>query len=180
MENNVINALIGMLYQPEERRLTQSELNERVEMTRFENIANPLNTVCSITYDVFEPTQRVARIRHCGHIFNSESLVHWLRMNNTCPTCRHNLRNNATTNANITRSAAIRRVFDIPLETEVIYNELLRNGQNLPGFELNSVNEDSIVFSFDLMNRSGSSGSGSSGSGSSGSGSSGAPSRDVD
>jgi hypothetical protein len=191
MENNVINALIGMLYQPEERRLTQSELNERVEMTRFENIANPLNTVCSITYDVFEPTQRVARIRQCGHIFNSESLVHWLRMNNTCPTCRHNLRTNATTNAttNVTtnattnattniRSAAIRRVFDIPLETEVnintVYNELLRNGQNLPGFELNSINDDSIVFSFDLMNRSGSGSSGS------GSGSSGAPSRDVD
>lgn len=178
-----------MLYQPEERRLTQSELNERVEMTRFENIANPLNTVCSITYDVFEPTQRVARIRHCGHIFNSESLVHWLRMNNTCPTCRHNLRTNATTNAttnaNITRSAAIRRVFDIPIETEVnintMYNELLRNGQNLPGFELNSVNDDSIVFSFDLMNRSGSGSSGSgSGAGSSGSGFSGAPSRDVD
>jgi len=194
MENNVINALIGMLYQPEERRLTQSELNERVEMTRFENIVDPLNTVCSITHDVFEPTQRVARIRHCGHIFNFESLMHWLRMNNTCPTCRHNLRTNATTNAttnaNITRSAAIRRVFDIPLETEVnintVYNELLRNGQNLPGFELNSVNDDSIVFSFDLMNRSGSgsSGSGSSGSGSgagsSGSGFSGAPSRDVD
>ena len=187
-----------MLYQPEERRLTQSELNERVEMTRFENIVNPLNAVCSITHDVFEPTQRVARIRHCGHIFNSESLVHWLRMNNTCPTCRHNLRNNATTNATTnsttnattnatthTRSAAIRRVFDIPIETEVnintVYNELLRNGQNLPGFELNSVNDDSIVFSFDLMNRSGygSSGSGS-GSGSSGSGFSGAPSRDVD
>jgi uncharacterized membrane protein YgcG len=203
MENNVINALIGMLYQPEERRLTQSELNERVEMTRFENIANPLNTVCSITYDVFEPTQRVARIRHCGHIFNSESLVHWLRMNNTCPTCRHNLRTNATTNSTTnattnatthTRSAAIRRVFDIPIETEVnintVYNELLRNGQNLPGFELNSVNDDSIVFSFDLMNRSGSGSSGSgsgsgssgsgSGSGSSGSGFSGAPSRDVD
>jgi predicted Zn-ribbon and HTH transcriptional regulator len=178
MDNNVINALIGMLYQPEERRLTQSELHERVEITRFENIMNPLNTVCSITHDVFEPTQRVARIRQCGHIFNSESLEHWLRMNNTCPTCRHNLRNNATTNATTnTRSAAIRRVFDIPLETEVnintVYNELLRNGQNIPGFELNSVNDDSIVFSFDLINRAGSSGS-------SGSGSSGAPSRDID
>jgi hypothetical protein len=160
------------LYQPEQPRLTQSELNERVEMTRFDNIANPLNTVCSITHDVFEPTQRVSRIRHCGHIFNSHSLSRWLRMNNTCPTCRHNLLNSTTTAEPPIRVPSdgpsgpngdpsgtrpgFRRVVDIPLESEInintFYNELLRNSQNIPGFELNSVNDDSIIFSFDLMN----------------------------
>jgi predicted nucleic acid-binding Zn-ribbon protein len=179
-----------MLYSPEERRLTQAELDERVDLVRFENIINPINTVCSITHDVFESAQQVARIRHCGHIFNPDSLAHWLRMNNTCPTCRHNLFTATTTTRATTRAAtsvdtrattsadtrtatsadtraaasaaatadgssAFRRI-DIPLESEInintFYNELLQNSQNIPGFELNSVNDDSIIFSFDLMN----------------------------
>ena len=183
LENSIVNALLGMLYQPEERRLTQAELDERVDLVRFETIVNPINTVCSITQDAFEPTQRVARIRHCGHIFNADSLAHWLRMNNTCPTCRHNLltsssessgsRTSATTssnqsartsaNAETTTNTVPRtnntingyRRIDIPLESEInintFYNELLQNSQNIPGFEFNSVNDDSIIFSFDLM-----------------------------
>ena len=30
------------------------------------------------------------------------------------------------------------------------YNDLIRNSANIPGFELNSVEDDSIMFSFDL------------------------------
>jgi translation initiation factor 2 gamma subunit (eIF-2gamma) len=99
-------------------------------------------------------------------------------MNNTCPTCRHNLlterrvasqngqgenaatnaSTNASTNAatnaatNASTNAAI-----IPIDSEIninsFYNELLRNSINIPGFELNAVNDDSVVFSFDLINQ---------------------------
>jgi len=158
METNIINALFGMMNPPEERRLTPAQLHERIETVVFGNIVNPLNTLCSITQDSFEPTQTVSRIRHCGHIFNSESLAHWLRLNNTCPTCRHNLlasNPTASTASASTDSARSRRV-QIPLESELnintFYNELLRTSANIPGFELNSVNDDSVVFSFDLLN----------------------------
>jgi hypothetical protein len=197
LENSIVNALIGMLYHPEEQRLTQAELDERVELTRFENIIHPLNTTCSITHDEFEPSQQVARIRHCGHIFNSDSLAHWLRLNNTCPSCRHNLRDtqnanavnvpNAATatatstatanaaNANVPNAATsnavnvpnaatananiinMRHILEIPLDSEInmntFYNDLIRNSANIPGFELNSVEDDSIMFSFDLSDR---------------------------
>jgi hypothetical protein len=209
LETSIVNALIGMLYHPEEQRLTQAELDERVELTRFENIIHPLNTTCSITHDEFEPSQQVARIRHCGHIFNSDSLAHWLRLNNTCPSCRHNLRdtqnanvatanaatanasnatnaNAATSNANAATSNAnvpnanvpnanaatstanainaananiinMRHILEIPLDSEInintFYNDLIRNSANIPGFELNAVDDDSIVFSFDLSDR---------------------------
>ena len=164
LENNIINALFGMMNQPEERRLTPAQLAERIETVAFGNIVNPINTLCSITHDVFESAQQVSRIRHCGHIFNSESLAHWLRLNNTCPTCRHNLLTDhpvsrQTTNANATNANATNvaneRSIQIPLESEIninaFYNELLRNSRNIPGFELNSVNDDSVVFSFDLL-----------------------------
>jgi len=206
MENDIVNALMGMLYPPAEQRLTPAELNERIEeFEQFQTIERPLNTVCSITQDTFEPTQRVVRIRHCGHIFSPDSLMEWLRMNNTCPTCRHNLRDSniratnaaattattataapttaAPTTAAPTTAAAptaaapttaapttaapttaattrpVQRGISIPLESDIninaFYNELLRNSGNLPGFELNTVNDDSIVFSFDLMSRPG-------------------------
>jgi len=189
-----------MINPPEIQRLTPAQLAERIETVVFGNIVNPINTLCSITHDVFESAQQVSRIRHCGHIFNSESLAHWLRLNNTCPTCRHNLLTdhpvsrqptnanatnanatnanatnaNATnanaTNANATNANATNdRHIQIPLESEInintFYNELLRNSRNIPGFELNSVNDDSVVFSFDLLRgATGSRGSGPSGS----------------
>ena len=44
----------------------------------------------------------------------------------------------------------------IPFESEInintFYNELLRNSTNIPGFELNAVDDSSVVFSFDLIN----------------------------
>jgi hypothetical protein len=137
-ETNIMNALFGMMNAPEERRLTTEQLTERVELIVFGNIVNPINTVCSITHDAFEPTQRVSRIRHCGHIFNSDSLAHWLRMNNTCPTCRYNLLTDP-------------RRQEPEINIGSLYNELLRTSRNIPGFELNSVNDDSIVFSFDVL-----------------------------
>ena len=179
LENNIINALFGLISQPlpEEQRLTQAQLDERIQYVEFRNIVNPINSVCSITHDAFEPTQRVARIRHCGHIFNSDSLTHWLRINNTCPTCRHNLLTASTASDSTATSDStapitsappptistssvptgrVRRV-QIPLESDInintFYNELLRNSGNIPGFELNAVDDNSVVFSFDLMSR---------------------------
>jgi len=151
-----------MINPAEERRLTPAQLDERVETVVFGNIVNPINTLCSITHDVFESTQQVSRIRHCGHIFNADSLAHWLRLNNTCPTCRHNLLTNnpvsrQPTNVNATNVNATTndRHIQIPLESDInintFYNELLRNSRNIPGFELNSVDDNSVVFSFDLL-----------------------------
>jgi len=211
-ETSIINALFGIINPPEEPRLTHAQLNERVETIIFGNIVNPINNVCSITQDSFEDTQQVTRIRHCGHIFNSDSLAHWLRMNNTCPTCRYNLLTDhthsyasaatatataptataptATATATATaptataptataptattaptadaptnERATVRRI-QIPIESDInintFYNELMRTSGNIPGFELNSMNDDSIIFSFDLM---GARGSGSNGSG---------------
>jgi hypothetical protein len=113
---------------------------------------------------VFEPDQPVARIRHCGHIFKPDGLAQWLRINNTCPTCRHNLLSSAP-NANTAqldapsqepRATTSLRHMQIPFEPEIninaFYNELLRNSANIPGFELNAVDDNSVVFSFDLIN----------------------------
>jgi hypothetical protein len=150
LENNIINALFGITNRAEPR-LTQTQLNERVQYVPFGTIANPLNNICSITHDVFEPTQQVARIRHCGHIFNSTSLEQWLRINNTCPTCRHNLLMESRPAGAATNASSVRRNHEpTNVNINTLYNELLRNSANIPGFELNEVDDNSVVFSFDL------------------------------
>jgi hypothetical protein len=159
LETSIINALFGLTHRPLlEPRLTQAQLNERVQHTAFRNIPNPINNVCSITHDVFEPDQQVARIRHCGHIFKPDGLAQWLRINNTCPTCRHNLlssaQNAVPSNTNANASTTVSRDHeDTNININTLYNELLRNSANIPGFELNAVDDNSVVFSFDLMRR---------------------------
>jgi len=160
IETNIINALFGMMNRPAERRLTPEQLNECVETVTFGSIVRPINNVCSITHDAFEPNHQVSRIRQCGHIFNPDSLTQWLRINNTCPTCRHNLLTERRTASQAGQGEraptnAPTNTRTIPLDSDIninsLYNELLRNSGNIPGFELNSVNDDSVVFSFDLI-----------------------------
>jgi len=54
------------------------------------------------------------------------------------------------------RATTSLRHMQIPFESEInintFYNELMRNSTNIPGFELNAVDDNSVVFSFDLMN----------------------------
>lgn len=157
IETNIINSLFGMMNRPAERRLTPEQLNECVETVAFGSIVRPINNVCSITHDVFEAHHPVSRIKHCGHLFNPDSLTHWLQMNHTCPTCRHNLLTERRAASQIGQGEnAATNIRTIPLDSEIninsLYNELLRNSLNIPGFELNSVNDGSVAFSFDLIN----------------------------
>ena len=58
----------------------------------YENIENPINDICPITRDRFHSIQNVLMIRKCKHIFNKSALTRWTENNNTCPTCRINIK----------------------------------------------------------------------------------------
>tara|TARA_Y100000768_G_scaffold387353_2_gene378358 strand:+ start:1452 stop:2063 length:612 start_codon:yes stop_codon:yes gene_type:complete len=58
----------------------------------YENIENPINDICPITRDRFHSIQNVLMIRKCKHIFNKSALTRWIENNNTCPTCRINIK----------------------------------------------------------------------------------------
>ena len=154
IERSIVNALVDMLNPPNEPRLSQTQLNDKVELTIFENITNPFNTQCSITLKEFTPEERVARIRECGHIFNPSALANWLRMNNTCPICRCNLLNNERSQPVSARNNLAGIIASSDINLNNIYTELINNSQNIPGFQLNSVNDDSIIISFDILNPS--------------------------
>ena len=71
------------------------------------------NSRCPITQEVFNPVNNVSRINHCGHIFNTSSIIEWFRYDTRCPVCRYNLRT-ASLNSDISRNNST-------------YNDLSRN-----------------------------------------------------
>ena len=51
-----------------------------------EKIATDLGD-CGITHDPYEIGDTVIQLE-CNHSFKEDSIVHWLSIGNTCPTCR--------------------------------------------------------------------------------------------
>lgn len=58
------------------------------DISGYSIIPQPLNDICPITRESFEPTQSVCMVARCKHIFNKPTLMMWVENNNTCPSCR--------------------------------------------------------------------------------------------
>ena len=93
--NNLVNILMSMdmgsnSHPPASERainnLKKIEVNEN-------NINNYKNITCNICLDNFE-IGNILRILECNHEFHEECILTWLKSNNTCPICRHELESN--------------------------------------------------------------------------------------
>jgi len=51
----------------------------------------PHNT-CPITQSPFQSTDRITRIKQCGHCFIEDSLNDWFNQSVRCPVCRYDIR----------------------------------------------------------------------------------------
>ena len=65
------------------------------DILQFNLISSPINETCSITQERFDANENVLMIRNCKHIFNKPALEQWIRSNNTCPSCRRNIKSNS-------------------------------------------------------------------------------------
>jgi E3 ubiquitin-protein ligase RNF115/126 len=93
--NNLVNILMSMdmgsnSHPPASERainnLKKIEVNEN-------NINNYKNITCNICLENFE-IGNILRILECNHEFHEECILTWLKSNNTCPICRHELESN--------------------------------------------------------------------------------------
>ena len=93
--NNLVNILMSMDMGPNSHppaserainNLKKIEVNEN-------NINNYKNITCNICLDNFE-IGNTLRILECNHEFHEECILTWLKSNNTCPICRHELESN--------------------------------------------------------------------------------------
>jgi hypothetical protein len=62
------------------------------DISQFNIISSPINETCPITQERFDISENVLMIHNCKHIFNKSALEQWIRHNNTCPSCRRNIK----------------------------------------------------------------------------------------
>jgi hypothetical protein len=89
-------------------RPTASHIETATERIPFDE--NMVHTSCPITQSPFQSSDRIMRIRHCGHCFMEEGLSAWFRQSVRCPVCRYDIRSSLNTpnldaSANVTASA---------------------------------------------------------------------------
>jgi hypothetical protein len=71
-------------------RPTASHIETATERITFDE--NMVHTTCPITQSPFQSSDRIMRIRHCGHCFMEEGLTAWFRQSVRCPVCRYDIR----------------------------------------------------------------------------------------
>ena len=72
---------------------TPDQITAAVETVEFQSIASPPNETCPITQRSFAATDRVSRLRQCGHIFDPDALTRLFEYSVMCPLCRADIRN---------------------------------------------------------------------------------------
>ena len=92
--------------------LTEREIENAIEQIRYGDIESPISEHCPISYIEFENDINVSRIKHCQHIFDSNSLTEWLTRHNTCPVCRYDLKEYDRTNNDSLTSNNSRTTYD--------------------------------------------------------------------
>ena len=148
--------------------LTISEIEENTEIMMYGSIPSNyiLNTECPITRETFTPESVVLTLKQCKHCFVPFRMMTWLETHSTCPLCRANVirvetpeTNTATNETTNTNTNTNTNENDTNVETNNsdnisisnIFNNLLQNNNNdFNNLSIDSVNDNSIMFSFDL------------------------------
>lgn len=72
-------------------RPTTEQLNNALENILYR--ASEQNTsTCPITLEEFREGDTIRRIKHCGHIFSTQSINNWFNRHTRCPVCRYDIR----------------------------------------------------------------------------------------
>ena len=110
---------------------TAQQINQATEIVQYRDISTNF-TLCPISQTLFEPTDSVMRVRHCGHIFRESNLRHWFRTSSECPVCRHNIRDASTRPQSPTRPQTPTRLQTPTRTRDVSDNNPFRDLSNNP------------------------------------------------
>ena len=93
--NNLVNILMSFdlgsnRHPPASDRAIQNL--KKIEILE-NNISNYKNLTCNICLENFQ-IGNILRILECNHEFHENCILTWLKKNNTCPVCRHELESN--------------------------------------------------------------------------------------
>ena len=99
---------------------TTNEINQATESSLYSDISSN-HQMCPISQQNFVPTDRVLRIRHCGHIFTEQTLRQWFQTSRECPVCRFDIRQRTAPSIDsILRSIATQTIATRDISSNVI------------------------------------------------------------
>ena len=106
---NSFSRILNSFLEPINIAPTREQIEDATRNIIYGDILDPINNSCPISLEQFMDSSNVTMIRHCRHIFNTNSLMSWFNSNCKCPVCRYDIRdyrtnnnNNANNNANNT------------------------------------------------------------------------------
>jgi hypothetical protein len=70
-------------------------INRNITKIKYSDVFDPIDDVCAITQEEFEPDDIVGVFNNCNHIFNYNDVLNWLVIHQTCPCCRRNIMENS-------------------------------------------------------------------------------------
>jgi hypothetical protein len=85
LETNITFPMENVIVTP-----TREQIENATERVYFHEIGT--YTSCPISLEVFNQSDHIIRIRHCGHVFKSFSLETWFNCSVRCPVCRYDIR----------------------------------------------------------------------------------------
>jgi len=91
--SNQFSRIINSFLEPINITPTQTQIENSTRNIVYGDILDPINNSCPISLEPFTDTSNVTMIRHCRHIFNTNSLISWFNTNCKCPVCRYDIRN---------------------------------------------------------------------------------------
>ena len=91
--SNIISQLLNNSSVP-----TSRQIENATRLVRYSEIQNPITDVCPISLERFQPNDNVRQMRHCSHIFSTQSFNQWFTHSSLCPVCRHDIRTYRDTN----------------------------------------------------------------------------------
>lgn len=95
--------------------LTPEQIARSTICANYDDIDGAVQTICSITQEVFEPNTRVMQINRCKHIYCETALREWFANHSTCPDCRYNLLENNSSARPTHQTMSQQRVFTMNL-----------------------------------------------------------------
>lgn len=138
IQNNT-DAELNTRHQP----ITLSNINIISTVSRFDDLSLSfdLSDTCSICQLSFNDTDITRMLNNCKHVFHLTCIDTWLSEHNTCPSCRHNLTNDLTSNILVQTQNSNTTV--INSATPVINSETpVNNLDNLDNVIIEEINND--------------------------------------
>jgi len=89
-EEHLLNTLFN-LQQPQGPPPASSEIIQSLKCVSVTEKLMSEQPSCSICYDDFELDKEVT-VLPCNHAFDKDCIVTWLKLHNTCPVCRHSVK----------------------------------------------------------------------------------------